>query len=117
MIDKILTCILFTITIYSCAEKETALPNIVLIMGDDIGYSDIGAYGGEIETPNINRLAEGGLRFTTFYNMAKCNPTRSTMLTGLWGRGRAYCQPDQSSRLSKYYEWKRAFRPLGAGIL
>ncbi|MBI0401021.1 arylsulfatase [Cyclobacterium marinum] len=87
MIDKILTYFLFTITIYSCAEKETALPNIVLIMGDDIGYSDIGAYGGEIETPNINRLAEGGLRFTTFYNMAKCNPTRSTMLTGLYTGG------------------------------
>ena len=57
-------------------------PNIILIMGDDIGYSDLGCYGSEIETPNLDRLAYGGLRFKTFYNMAKCNPTRSTLITG-----------------------------------
>lgn len=59
-------------------------PNIVLIMGDDIGYSDIGCYGAEIHTPNLDKLAAGGLRFKTFYNMAKCNPTRSTLITGLY---------------------------------
>ena len=62
-------------------------PNIVLIMADDIGISDIGCYGSEIQTPNIDQLAKEGLRFTTFYNMAKCNPTRSTMLTGLYKGG------------------------------
>ena len=87
MTQKRLFYILFTAIICSCAEQKAPLPNIVLIMGDDIGYSDIGAYGGEIETPNINRLADGGLKFTTFYNMAKCNPTRSTMLTGLYSGG------------------------------
>jgi arylsulfatase len=56
-------------------------------MADDIGISDIGCYGGEIHTPNIDSLAYGGLRFTTFYNMAKCNPTRSSMLTGLYTGG------------------------------
>jgi arylsulfatase len=56
-------------------------------MADDMGYSDIGCYGGEIETPNIDRLANQGVRFTTFYNMAKCNPTRSSLLTGLYKGG------------------------------
>ena len=59
-------------------------PNIILIMGDDMGYSDIGCYGGEIETPNLNSLAENGLRFTQFYNTARCCPTRACLLTGVY---------------------------------
>jgi len=59
-------------------------PNIVLIMVDDMGYSDIGCYGGEIETPNLDRLAERGVRFTNFYNCARCCPTRASLLTGLY---------------------------------
>ncbi len=58
-------------------------PNVILIMVDDMGYSDIGCYGGEIETPNIDSLASTGLRFTQFYNSARCCPTRATLLTGL----------------------------------
>ena len=57
-------------------------PNIVLIVGDDIGFSDIGCYGSEIETPNLDRLAGNGMRFSQAYNMAKCNPTRSSLMTG-----------------------------------
>ena len=57
-------------------------PNIVLIMADDLGYSDIGCFGGEINTPNLDRLASGGMRFTQFYNSAKCSPTRAALLTG-----------------------------------
>lgn len=71
----------------ACAPPEPTSPNIVLIMADDIGISDFGCYGGEIQTPNIDRLAYGGMRFTTFYNMAKCNPTRSSLLTGLYKGG------------------------------
>jgi arylsulfatase len=59
-------------------------PNIVLIMSDDMGFSDIGCYGGEIPTPNLDRLAEGGLRFSQFYNTARCCPTRASLLTGLY---------------------------------
>ena len=59
-------------------------PNIVLIMADDMGFSDIGCYGGEIETPNLDRLAGNGLRFTQFYNTARCCPTRASLLTGLY---------------------------------
>lgn len=59
-------------------------PNIVVIMADDMGYSDIGCYGGEIETPNLDRLASRGLRFTQFYNTGRCCPTRASLLTGLY---------------------------------
>lgn len=59
-------------------------PNIVLIMGDDIGFSDLGCMGGEIHTPNLDRLAARGLRFTQFYNTARCCPTRASLLTGLY---------------------------------
>lgn len=59
-------------------------PNVVLIMADDMGYSDLGCFGSEIETPNLDRLAAGGLRFTRFYNAARCCPTRASLLTGLY---------------------------------
>jgi arylsulfatase A-like enzyme len=59
-------------------------PNIVVILTDDMGFSDIGCYGGEIATPNLDALAAGGLRFTQFYNTARCCPTRASLLTGLY---------------------------------
>ena len=59
-------------------------PNILLIMCDDMGFSDIGCYGGEIKTPNLDRLAHEGMRFRTFYNNAKCEHTRASLLTGRW---------------------------------
>ncbi|MBN2316095.1 MAG: arylsulfatase [Sedimentisphaerales bacterium] len=64
----------------------TNRPNIVLIMADDMGFSDIGCYGGEINTPNINKLATGGLRFTHFYNNSICVPTRASLLSGLYSQ-------------------------------
>ena len=111
MTQKSLLYLLFAAIFYSCTEKEAPLPNIVLIMGDDIGFSDLGAYGGEIETPNINRLADGGLRFTTFYNMAKCNPTRSTMLTGLYAGGEGAVHIANLTKQAGYSNI------MGAGIL
>ncbi len=59
-------------------------PNIVVILSDDMGYSDLGCYGGEIRTPHLDRLAADGLRFTQFYNTARCCPTRASLLTGLY---------------------------------
>jgi arylsulfatase A-like enzyme len=58
-------------------------PNILIILNDDMGFSDIGCYGGEIETPNLDRLAFGGLRYSQFYNTARCSPSRASLLTGL----------------------------------
>jgi len=59
-------------------------PNIVVVLADDMGYSDLGCFGSEISTPNIDRLARGGLRFTQFYNAARCCPSRASLLTGLY---------------------------------
>jgi arylsulfatase A-like enzyme len=59
-------------------------PNVVLIMSDDMGFSDLGCYGGEIKTPTLDKLATGGLRLTQFYNTARCCPTRAALLTGLY---------------------------------
>lgn len=66
--------------------KSSARPNIVLIMADDMGYSDIGCYGGEIRAPNLDRLAAGGLRFSQFYNCALCGPSRASLMTGLYNQ-------------------------------
>lgn len=66
------------------AVADTKRPNIVLIMADDLGFSDLGCYGSEIETPNLDRLANQGLRFNQFYNTAKCHSSRICLLTGLY---------------------------------
>ena len=65
-------------------SRETKKPNIILIMADDMGFSDIGCYGSEIKTPNLDALAKHGLRYTQFYNSARCCPTRASLLTGLY---------------------------------
>lgn len=76
LIVYVLTC-----TFVAAAD---ARPNIVVIMSDDMGYSDVGCYGGEIQTPTLDGLAAGGLRFTQFYNTGRCCPTRAALLTGLY---------------------------------
>jgi arylsulfatase len=85
MMRRLISCLLYlvlasVVTIYAAPDRSR--PNIILIMVDDMGYSDIGCYGGEVKTPNIDMLAESGLRFTQFYNCAKCAQTRATLLTG-----------------------------------
>src|SRR5688500_1796057 len=66
------------------ASQANRRPNFVVILADDMGYSDLGCYGGEIETPSINSLAEAGLRFQQFYNCSRCCPTRASLLTGFY---------------------------------
>lgn len=61
-------------------------PNVIFILADDLGYSDLGCYGGEIETPNLDGLAKNGLRFTQFYNTARCWPTRGALLSGYYAQ-------------------------------
>lgn len=65
-----------------CAAQQP--PNVVLILADDLGYSDLGCYGGEIDTPHLNQLAANGLRFTECYNTGRCCPSRASLLTGLY---------------------------------
>ncbi|MFV0592237.1 MAG: arylsulfatase [Draconibacterium sp.] len=81
----ILVVILLTACTQSKSEEEKDnRPNILLIMLDDSGYSDLGCYGGEIQTPNIDQLAQSGVRFTQMHNCARCCPTRASLLTGLY---------------------------------
>ncbi len=66
------------------AENKTNRPNVLIILADDLGFSDLGCYGGEIRTPNLDRLAADGLRFTQAYNSSRCCPSRASLLTGLY---------------------------------
>src|SRR5687768_17163801 len=61
-------------------------PNIVILLADDMGFSDLGSYGGQIDTPRLDALAAGGLRFTQFYNTARCWPTRGSIMTGYYAQ-------------------------------
>ncbi|MFM1877987.1 MAG: Arylsulfatase [Bacteroidota bacterium] len=83
---------------WGCQKVQNeSRPNIIVILSDDMGYSDIGAYGGEISTPNLDSLAQNGLRFTQFYNTGRCCPTRASLLTGLYPHqtGVGYMMDDQ----------------------
>ncbi|MES2829025.1 MAG: arylsulfatase [Bacteroidota bacterium] len=64
--------------------KADKRPNIIVIMADDLGFSDLGCYGGEISTPNLDRIAKQGIQFKQFYNVSRCCPTRASLLTGLY---------------------------------
>jgi len=77
---------LFLVCVASVNAADPPRPNIILIMADDLGYSDLGCYGGEIATPNLDKLAETGMRFTHFYNNARCWPTRASLLTGQYSQ-------------------------------
>ena len=80
-------CLLFVLCITWAANLAASeKPNVLLIMADDLGFSDLGCYGSEIETPNLDGLAANGLRFTQFYNTARCWPTRAALLTGYYAQ-------------------------------
>jgi arylsulfatase len=93
LVRRIIIVGLIAVFCTNCVMKEKEPPNILLIMVDDMGFSDPGCYGGEINTPNLDQLASGGLRFTQFHNTARCWPTRAALLTGYYpqqvGRDRA----------------------------
>ncbi|QDT27932.1 Arylsulfatase [Gimesia panareensis] len=83
----LIVCLTILVLCFSGGSLSAAKrPNIILIMCDDMGFSDIGCYGGEVDTPNLNQLANEGMRFTQFYNNAKCTTTRASILTGLYPR-------------------------------
>lgn len=100
---------IFIALAFSFAQAEK--PNIVLILADDLGFSDLGCYGGEIETPHLDSLADGGVRFTSFYNTARCWPTRAALMTGYY--------PQQVGRdvVKGQKGWKRQNRPAWAKLL
>lgn len=93
-------------------HAASARPNFVIILADDLGYSDLGCYGSEIATPNLDKLAAGGLRFTQFYNTARCWPTRSVLTTGHYAQ-----QIGMDPQYGKFPAWVRTLpqrlAPLG----
>jgi arylsulfatase A-like enzyme len=97
---KLLSALLL-LALTACA----APPNIILIMSDDVGYSDLGCYGGEIATPTLDALSQGGVRFTQFYNTARCCPTRAALLTGLYAHqaGIGHMMDDRSASAGAAY--------------
>ena len=82
MIRSLLALALLAVCVGLAAAADK--PNIIVILLDDLGYSDLGCYGGEIDTPNIDALAENGVRFESFYNSARCCPSRASLMTGLY---------------------------------
>ncbi|MDA1006136.1 MAG: arylsulfatase, partial [Verrucomicrobia bacterium] len=97
------------LSLLACLATLSAAPrpNIVLIMADDLGFADLGCYGSEIETPHLDALARDGLRFTQFYNTAKCHSSRVSLLTGL------YCDQADGENLSRGATIAEALAPAG----
>lgn len=100
------SCVAFLATAASLAAQTTRpvaeRPNVVLILADDLGYSDLGCFGSEIPTPNIDSLAKGGVAFTQFYNMARCCPTRAALMTGKYPH-----QVGVGAMIDGYAAWQR----------
>ncbi len=83
----VLLCLVVSADVFAQSEQQRPpRPNVLFILADDLGYSDLGCYGGEIETPNLDGLAANGLRFTQFYNTARCWPTRGALLSGYYAQ-------------------------------
>ena len=79
---SLLASLFVGLSLANAADK----PNVIFILADDLGYSDLGCYGGEIQTPNLDGLAKNGLRFTQFYNTARCWPSRGALLSGYYAQ-------------------------------
>jgi len=73
-------------SLYGTSHSKKRKPNILFLLADDMGYSDAGCYGGDIATPNLNHLADNGIRFTQFYNTGRCWPSRASLLTGYFAQ-------------------------------
>ncbi len=113
-IASALFAVLFVVLFHCPADASTPSeqPNVVVILVDDMGFSDVGCYGGEIKTPNLDRLAAGGLKYTQFYNTARCWPTRSALMTGY------YAQQIRRDRIpGKNWGGGRGKRPAWAPLM
>src|SRR5215475_10196575 len=90
--------------LFLAAVPAGAKPNVVVILADDMGFSDLGCYGSEIHTPNIDKLASRGQRFTQFYNTSRCCPTRAALLTGLYSHqaGVGHMMEDKGEKFPGY---------------
>lgn len=103
--NPILRTLLLCFFVTAWSGRADSRPNVILIMSDDVGYSDLGCYGSEIATPHLDALASGGVRFTQFYNTARCCPTRASLLTGLYAHqaGIGHMVDDWSTKVGEAY--------------
>jgi arylsulfatase A-like enzyme len=108
---RLLPAVLLGLALALAAKAADAKPNVLLIMADDLGFSDLGCYGGEIRTPHLDTLAGNGLRYTQFYNTARCWPTRAALLTGY------YAQQVGRDKLPGVAGGNRGGRPVWAPLL
>ena len=97
----------FLLSLFVSVNNAADKPNVIVILTDDLGFSDPGCYGGEIETPNLDRLAAEGLRFTQFYNTAKCHSSRVSLLSGRW------CMQAGDTKLSRAVTLPEVLQPEG----
>jgi len=113
---KYILRVLFLFALFSCGnkkQKDTIVaykqPNVIIVLVDDMGFSDIGCYGSEIETPHIDKLGFSGIRFTQFYNAARCCPSRASLLTGLYphqaGMGDMVANHHHTRKPGAYQGW------------
>ena len=96
-----LIALLALAAVFPAHAADATRPNIILMMADDMGFSCISPYGGEIHTPNLQRLADEGLRFTQFYNNAKCTTTRASLLSGMYPRNSGNSIPNGIATLGE----------------
>ncbi len=114
-LPSLLLCVTAALAFVPCSRADDR-PNIVLIMADDMGFSDLGCYGGEIHTPNLDRLAERGLRFTQFYNCAVCVSTRASLLYGVYP-AQAGVVPNGDTNCTRLTDdWKYSVNPGEVGL-
>jgi arylsulfatase A-like enzyme len=104
---RILFTLFLTLAVLS-ADPADARPNFLIILADDMGYSDAGCYGGEIDTPNLDTLAAGGLRYAQFYSTGRCWPSRAALMTGYYA---------QQVRRDTFGEEEIGARPAWAPLL
>ncbi len=121
---KSLILFLFFVVPIVLASAQSSKPNVIVILADDMGFSDLSSYGSEIQTPELDNLANGGVKFKTFYNTAKCSPTRASLLTGQYphaagmenlttstgGNSPAYCRSFKNRGVQNLYVGEVACR-------
>jgi arylsulfatase A-like enzyme len=105
------------VCVEAASPDRTKRPNIIIILADDLGYSDIGCFGGDVHTPNLDALAKEGLRFTNFYNDARCCPTRASLLTGLYPHLAGVGDMNERTKLLAYSGALRPTVPTIAEVL
>ncbi len=116
---RISISLIIVLGVLSATSSAADRPNVLVILADDLGFSDLGCYGGEIKTPHLDALADHGLRFTQFYNTARCWPTRAALLTGYYAQqvGRDSLPEVRGGARGKRPAWARLLpamlRPLG----